>query len=171
MRNIVLTGFMASGKTAAGKIIAERLQVNFADVDKCIEAEQGMPISAVFEKYGEKHFRRLEKIMTEKVSRQKDQVIATGGGAVIDPVNVRNLRRNGVIFWLYVPAGEVKRRTREDSGRPLLAGPCPEKTIDKLLRERERYYAQADHKVDTTGLSIEEVAGKVIALFKEGGNA
>ena len=160
--NIVLTGFMGSGKTAAGKILAGKLGIIFTDIDRLIEKEQGMPISEIFSRLGEDYFRNLEKEMVNKISEQKNQVIATGGGVVLNPENMANLRKNGTIIWLAVSAEAVRKRTKSDEGRPLLQVTYPEKTIEELLSFRESLYAKADFKVETSNLSIDEVVREIL---------
>lgn len=165
MRNIVLTGFMGSGKTVVGKIVSVKLGLKFTDIDRCIEDEQDRTITAMFSQQGEAYFRKLESDMVQRVSQEENQVIATGGGVVLDPVNMKNLREKGIIFWLSVLPEEVQRRTQGNTGRPLLDGAYPQKTIEELFRYREPLYGQADYKIETSDLAVEEVANKVLEIF------
>ena len=97
-KNIILTGFMGSGKTAVGRILAEKLNVEFVDMDDLIEREQKMSISEIFSRFGEKRFRKLEKEVAGRVSQGKNQVIATGGGVVLSSENMANLKMDGIII-------------------------------------------------------------------------
>lgn len=162
MNNIVLIGFMGSGKTVAGKIVAEKLSLRFVDIDKLIEEEQKMPISEIFSTFGEDYFRNLEKETVTRISNEKDQVIATGGGVVLNSENMVNLRKNGTIIWLAVSSEAARKRTKFDESRPLLHVTYPEKTIEELLNFRKSLYAQADFKIETSNLSIDEVIKKIL---------
>ena len=162
MNNIILIGFMGSGKTAAGEIVAEKLGLRFVDIDKLIEEEQKMPISEIFSTFGEDYFRNLEKKMVTKISNEKNKIIATGGGVVLNPENMANLRKNGTIIWLAVSPEAARKRTKSDESRPLLQVTYPEKTIEELLSFRESLYAQADFKIETSNLLIDEVVKKIL---------
>ncbi len=164
MNNIVLIGFMGSGKTVAGKIVAEKLALRFVDIDKLIEEKQKIPISEIFSTFGEDYFRNLEKEMVTRISNEKNRSIATGGGVVLNPENMVNLRKNGTIIWLAVSPEVARKRTKSDESRPLLHVTYPEKTIEELLSFRESLYAQADFKIETSNLSIDEVASEVLKL-------
>jgi shikimate kinase len=166
MKNIVLTGFMGSGKTAVGRILSERLNVEFVDMDDLIEKEQEMSIREIFSRFGEKRFRELEKEMAGRVSQEKNQVIATGGGVVLSSENMANLRKDGIIIWLVVSPEAVLKRTQSDGSRPLLQVNSPEKKIKELLEFREPFYAKADFKVETSDCSIDEVAGQILDFIR-----
>ncbi len=168
MKNIILIGFMGSGKTVVGKMISEKLNRKFIDIDKLIEEEQGQTIQEIFSDLGEGYFRKLEKEMVVRAVKDGNQVIATGGGVVLDPENMANLRKNGVIIWLAVSPEAARRRTQGDGSRPLLRVNYPEQTIEELLGFREPFYSQADFKVETSNLSVEEVVSKILN-FLEGG--
>ena len=167
MKNIVLIGFMGSGKTAVAKIISEKLKLKFVDIDELIEEEQGQAISEIFSTFGEDYFRGLEKEMVARAVREGDQVIATGGGVVLDPENMVNLRKNGVIIWLAVSPEAAWERTKRDGTRPLLQVNYPEKTIEELLSFRKALYARADFKVETSNLSVEQVVKEILNFLKE----
>ena len=166
MKNIVLIGFMGSGKTAVGRILAEKLNAEFVDMDDLIEKEQKMSISEIFSCFGEKRFRELEKEMAGRVSQGKNQVIATGGGVVLSSENMANLRKNGVIIWLAVSPEAVLRRTHSDESRPLLRVSSPEKKIRELLEFREPFYAKADFKVETSDRSADEVVEQTFDFIR-----
>ena len=167
MDNIVLIGFMGSGKTVVGKIISERLNLKFVDVDRLIEEEQGRTIPEIFSTFSEDYFRKLEKEMVARVAKDGNQVIATGGGVVLNPENMANLRKNGVIIWLSVSAEAAWKRTEQDGTRPLLQVNYPEKTIEELLSFRKALYARADFKVETSNLSVEQVVKEILSFLKK----
>ncbi|HCC00741.1 MAG TPA: shikimate kinase, partial [Ruminococcaceae bacterium] len=120
MKNIVLCGFMGSGKSSVGTALALLSKMRFIDMDRYIEKQEKQTISAIFQKYGEDHFRDLESRCAAKLSTQSNQIIATGGGAVLRPQNIRSFRSNGIIVFLNIPFPMVRKRLRGDKTRPLL---------------------------------------------------
>lgn len=157
--NIVLTGFMGTGKTAVGKRLAKRLGWRFVDVDQLIEAAAKMPIARIFAERGEAVFRRLERRAINRVIHAHQQVIATGGGAFVDPQNRARLRASGPVICLTArPRTILARVGHKAQTRPLLAGHAdPLSRIRTLLGQRARAYAQADLVIDTSELSVDEV--------------
>lgn len=170
MENIVLTGFMGTGKNAIGKRLAQELSLKFIDTDDIIEKKEGITISEIFEKFGEKHFRKLEKKVVKKVAQGKDQVISTGGGVVLDQENISSLGKNGVIICLWASPEMIRKRTEKETHRPLLEGVNREKRIEELLDYRKPFYGKsADYIVDTSHLSVEEVVEKILKYLKHRG--
>jgi shikimate kinase len=163
--NIILTGFMGTGKTAVGKRLAKRLGWKFVDVDALIEAKSGMPIAQLFVERGEPVFRRLERRIIGGVARGDRQVIATGGGAVVDPKNRERMRARGLVVCLTArPQTILARVGHRLAARPMLAGTStPLARVRALLGQRARAYAQADLTLDTSGLSVDEVAERLWA--------
>ena len=161
--NVILIGFMGTGKTAVGKRLAKRLGWKFVDVDKLIEASAGMPIARIFTERSEPVFRRLERRHILRAVQGRHQVIATGGGAVVDPQNRTRMRSTGCVVCLTAkPKSILSRVGRQAGARPLLAGSRnPLARIQQLLRQRAEAYGQADITVDTTNLTIEQVVGRV----------
>ncbi len=117
---IVLTGFMGAGKTATGKILARRLNFEFVDTDSIIEEKAGQSIKEIFQLHGEQFFRSLEKKVVGEVARKDGVVIAAGGGAILDPENRKNLKKNGIVIFLMVSPDWVRKRVAGDASRPLL---------------------------------------------------
>lgn len=166
--NLVLIGFMGTGKTSLGKLLANRLGRGFVDLDQKIEREARMTIPKIFELHGEKYFRELEKKAVREVSERKNLVIATGGGTVKDSENVRLLKSSGVIICLTTEPEEIFRRTERRGERPVLDGGGEERleTIKKLLAEREIFYSQADYTIDTTDWSPLQIMNDICDHFK-----
>ncbi|BBB93309.1 MAG TPA: shikimate kinase [Methylomusa anaerophila] len=169
MRNVVLIGFMGTGKTSTGRLLAGRLKRPFIDIDKKIEQESSMSISEIFQIYGETHFRQLEKEAIFRVSRHTNTVIATGGGAVLFPENMVRLKTNGVIIALNASVEAILERTFRPGVRPLLDADDRRDTVVKLLNERDPYYRRADFMVDTSDCSPHDVAEKIIDFLRQGG--
>jgi len=161
MGNIILVGFMGTGKTTVGKALAKRLGYRFVDMDDIIEEREGMKISEIFEKKGEQYFRRGESEVAADIPLRSDLVVAAGGGAVINEENVRNMKKNGVMFCLFASPERIFERTKGHTHRPLLNVGDPLGKISELLAKRAEYYARADHRIDTTDLSVNEVVGRI----------
>jgi len=163
--NITLTGFMGTGKTAVGKQLAKRLGWQFVDVDRLIEASATKPVAKIFAEHSEAVFRRLEKRMIRRVTRGREQVIATGGGAFVDAENRRALRAGGPVICLTASPKVILQRVSPTlSKRPLLAHvPSPLSRIQHLLAQRASAYAHADLTIDTSHLTIDEVVERIWA--------
>lgn len=164
--NLILTGFMGTGKTSLGKLLAEKLGRSFIDLDQKIEQDTGLTVPQIFEMYGEKYFRELEKKAVEEVSQRRNLVIATGGGTVKDEENIRMLKSSGMIICLTTEPEEIFRRTERRGERPVLDGGEDRlATIKKLLAERQKFYAQADYTVDTTDWSPLQIMNDICRHF------
>ncbi len=167
MKNIVITGFMATGKTIVGKIIAERLGLRFIDMDKEIEREEGMKISERFEKHGEKLFRERETEMAKRLSEKHDVVIATGGGVVLKEENMEYLKKNGIIICLMATPEEVYNRTKNNKDRPLLNVDDLLKKIKELLDYRMPFYQKADLIIETGNRSPVTIVEEIFEAIRE----
>lgn len=164
-RNLALTGFMATGKTVIGKNVAQKLGMNFADIDTIIEERANISIAQIFQDYGEPYFRELEKNIIKEISQNSDYVISTGGGAVLCEENIKNLRTNGFICHLKSRPEIICRNVGNQRNRPLLNCSDPEERIQKLLIERIEFYNNNDFEVDVSDLSVELASEKVTELF------
>ncbi len=165
-KNIALTGFMAVGKTAVGRNLARRLKRRFVDLDKVIEKTAGMKVREIFSRKGELFFRQLEKETLAQVLRQNGQVIATGGGVVMDEDNLRLLLERSLLVCLSASPEVLLRRVGSGRQRPLLAAADKAKRIKDLLKQREKNYASAHAFVDTSDLTVDQVVEKIIQLSK-----
>jgi len=161
MVNIVLTGFMGAGKTSVGKRLKEITGMEIVDTDDIIEEEAGMIISEIFKEFGEPHFRELEKKAVAKASALENHIIVTGGGAVLKEENIKNLRKNGKIIYLYAPPEVLYERIKDETHRPLLQIDDPLKKVRELLEYRTPFYADNDFMIDTSNMGVDEAAGKV----------
>ncbi|MGD9498197.1 MAG: 3-dehydroquinate synthase [Armatimonadota bacterium] len=166
-RAIAITGFMGTGKTCVGRLLAARLGLDFVDTDEAIEAEAGLRIPAIFERYSEEHFRDLETAALARALEAGRSVISTGGGMLLREGNVKLLRCAGPIVCLTATAECILQRTAGDAGRPLLQVPDPARRIAELLSEREEAYARADYHVATTDLTQAEVVERVVEALRE----
>lgn len=165
--NIVLTGFMGTGKTAAGRALAEQLGREFVDTDQLIEARHGS-IASIFAERGEEAFRGIERAVAAEIGEREGLVIATGGRMLLDPACERALSANGEVLALTAPAEVILARVLADAGatRPLLSGPDPEATVRRLLAERADGYGRFP-QIDTEGCSPGEVADAIVAVLDE----
>ena len=164
--NIVLVGFMGTGKSAVGRVIAQKLEFHFIDTDDVIEQTSKAKISDIFAEHGEDYFRDLESQAVKSVTLMKNQVVATGGGVVLRSSNIDLLRTGGPIFCLNATPKAIWDRVRSSRSRPLLRGPEPLKKIETLLDKRAPYYALADHQIETTGVSVDRVADEIISYIE-----
>jgi shikimate kinase len=165
--NIVLIGFMGSGKTSAGRLLARQMGMEFVDMDNVIEERSHKPISAIFAEEGEPHFRKLEKTLVKELSGKQGLVIATGGGVVLDPGNISNFSRTGLVVCLSATPEAILARVGNDTTRPLLASDDKMKKIMALLEARRSLYNAIPHQVDTTKLTVEEVVARIRAIAND----
>jgi len=170
MRNIVLIGFMGTGKSSVGRLLANRLRRPFIDTDKKIENDCGISIKEIFEQYGEQAFRFQERVVITKVSRYTNTVIATGGGVVLTPENVNRLKSNGILIALTASLDTILERTGRRNARPLLNGPDRKQTVAKLLGERSALYDVADYTIDTSIETPHQVVENIISFLRKGGH-
>lgn len=165
--NITLIGFMGTGKTAVGKRLAKRLGWEFVDVDALIEAKAKKSVPQIFSEHGERVFRRLEQRAIRQAMRGHEHVIATGGGAFMNPENQRLVRAVGPVICLTAQAKIILQRAqRTPASRPLLAGSVnPLARIQQLMTQRASAYAKADATIDTSHLTAEETVEQIWQLI------
>ena len=165
-KNIVITGFMGTGKSVVAKELARKLKMEFIDTDRIIEERQGTSIADIFTRYGEKYFRAQENKLVKELSQKENIVIATGGGTLLSSDNARILSQRGQIICLYADSQTVYNRVVRKNNRPLLKGENVSSEINRLLEERKKIYDNIKWKIDTTNLNIQEVTNKIITLLK-----
>lgn len=171
--NVVLTGFMGTGKTQVGRRLAKALGREFVDIDELIEGRAGTTIPEVFACQGEKAFRQLEHEACLEVGKNEELVVATGGGTVINPDNLRALQEYGILICLTASAEEILKRVGTESHRPMLESDfhTRQERIKILMEERAPYYNAIRHQVDTTHLShcgvVSQLKNLVLPLLKK----
>ena len=167
-RNIILVGPMGAGKTTIGKQLAQQLGREFYDSDRVIEEHTGADIPLIFELEGEKGFRKREKNILLELTQKEDIILATGGGAVLDPANRKQLRKNGFVIYLNAPLAQLINRTAKDKNRPLLQTADPGKKMQEILEVRDPLYREvADVIVETDGSPVRNVVKKLMTLVKK----
>ncbi len=167
--NIALIGFMGTGKTAVGQLLTEKLGRSFVELDLLIEQKVGKSIPDIFQQDGETAFRELEIEVTKEISKDKNLVIACGGGIVLNKINIDRLRQQSRIVYLTAsPRVILKRVANEEGQRPLLEVDNPTITISEMLSFREPFYERAtDITINTSRLDIDAVAEQIISKLKD----
>lgn len=166
--NVVLIGFMGTGKTAVGKLLADRLNKEFVETDALIEQKAGKSIPDIFRQDGELAFRELEIKAVKEVARGENRVIACGGGAVLNRINIDRLKHKSAIVYLTAsPKVILKRTSGGRETRPLLNVNDRASQIRELLRFRKPFYERAaDIKINTSRLTIASVVERIISRLK-----
>jgi shikimate kinase len=161
--NIILVGPMGSGKSAVGRLLAQRLGLTLVDSDAEIEARTGVDISYIFEREGEAGFRVREADVIDEITQRQGLLVATGGGAVLDPHTRERLRERGCVVYLRTSVDQQLARTRRNSLRPLLMNPDPRGTLERLMQQRAALYEEvADVTVDTDGRKVSTVVDEIL---------
>jgi shikimate kinase len=165
-KNIALIGFMAVGKSAIGRTLARKLRRRFVDLDRVIERAEGSKVREIFERKGEAYFRQLEKEALAGVLEGNNQVIATGGGVILDDQNLQILREKALLIGLSAEMDVLLARVGAGTKRPLLQGSNRREKIEDLLRQRVSRYAQAHVTIDTSNLTVDQVVKKIIGIIE-----
>ena len=165
IHNLALIGFMGTGKSAVGRLVAQLLHFTYLDTDQVIESRAHKTISEIFEQDGEPAFREWERILVEEISRRDKTVIGTGGGLPANQSNLDSLKTHALVVCLWATPETIYERVREHDHRPLLNHSDPPARIRELLSVREPFYRQADVLVNTERRSIRDVAVQVIHQF------
>jgi shikimate kinase len=167
--NVALIGFMGSGKTSVGKILADLSGKKLVEVDSIIALTAGKSIPQIFLEDGEIVFREREIEAIKKIVSGRNQIIDCGGGVVLNKINIDRLRKNAVVVWLKAPADIIAGRTRSDRNeRPLLKGNITVPKIQELLRSRELLYEMAaDIQIDSSELDARTVAERIIEKLRQ----
>lgn len=169
MKNLILIGFMGTGKTCVGRLLADRLGWPFCDLDTEVEQVIGMSIADYFAQAGEAAFRDREQEAVARACRRTGQVIATGGGVVLRQRNLDRLKAAGVVVCLAASEQTIVERTAADIGRPLLNRPDRLQVIRDLLAQREPQYRQADIWLDTDGKTAAATAAELWQILRREG--
>lgn len=167
--NIALIGFMGTGKTAVGQLLAEKLNKAFLEQDSLIEQRAGKSIPEIFREDGEIAFRELEIAVTKEIAKERNAVIACGGGVVLNKINIDHLKESSVVIYFTAsPEVILKRTSTEEGQRPLLDVEDPLRTIGELLEFRRPFYERtADMEIDTSRLDISAIVKQIIDRLKK----
>ena len=168
MKNIYLTGFMGTGKTTIGKILAKKLNLEFVEMDQIIEQREGQKIVNIFAEKGENYFRDKERALLEELSLKENLVISCGGGLICNEQNLNLVKNSGIAITLNASVSNIYERTKKYTDRPLLNVDNPLKKIAELLNERTPYYEQAHHIINTDNRSTGTVVEKILFILKNG---
>ncbi len=161
--NIYLIGFMGSGKSTIGKLLAEKLGYRFVDTDEEIVKDTNLSIPEIFEKYGESYFRELETKKIKELSQMSNLIVATGGGLPVNPENMNIMRNSGKVIWLNIDFDTFLFRTKGDNNRPLLKEDL--KKLKERFEYRKNFYSKADIVVDANK-SVDEVLNIILEKLK-----
>jgi len=165
--NIALIGFMGTGKSTAGRLIAEQLGFRFVDTDEFIEEKTGKRIIDIFQQSGEAGFRELERQFLREMAGWTQTVISTGGGLAAQPGNLDELKKFALVVCLWAAPETIYERVRHQTHRPLLQTPDPQARIRELLAQREPFYRQADLLIRSDQRAAKQVAQQIIHHFRE----
>lgn len=158
---------MGAGKTTMGRQLARKLHMDFIDSDRVIEERTGVDIPLIFEKEGEAGFRKREQAVIDELTRKENIILATGGGAVLDPLNRQHLKQRGTVIYLHSDLRHLMDRVRHDRNRPLLQTDDPEARLRALMEEREPLYREtADITINTGEKSIRSVINVILERLK-----
>ena len=162
-QNLFLVGPMGAGKSAVGRQLARMLHLDFVDSDEEVESRTGVDIPFIFEKEGEAGFRRREATVIDDLSQQEGIVLATGGGAIMDPQNRNHLGARGFVVYLRTSVDQQLSRTRKGRERPLLQNDDPRAVLEELMATREPLYREiADLTVDTDSRKVRDVVNEIL---------
>jgi shikimate kinase len=165
-KNLILCGFMGTGKSIVGKSVSRALGFEFVDTDSLVEDRCGKRIAEIFREDGEEYFRQLEKEILFGLP-EREIVVAAGGGIIVDPENYRRLSELGLMILLTASAETICRRIRDDDSRPLLSGENLNEKVGKLLSQRQHVYDRISHKINTDRLSVTDVSDAVIKIYRK----
>lgn len=157
---------MGTGKSAVGRELAKRLKFRLVDIDALIVQKEKRSINDIFSQSGEPYFRKVESATLKEVSLKEDQVVSCGGGIVLNPENTALMKQTGRLVCLSARPEVIFERVRRHTHRPLLQVADPLAKIQELLAARKPHYEQAEFVVDSSEISVKEVADKILELIK-----
>jgi shikimate kinase len=165
-RNIVLVGFMGTGKTAVANMLATMTDMKLVEMDAVIEKTAGKPITQIFAEDGEAAFRKIEHNLAATLSTPEASIISTGGGVVLNPDNIRLLSEGGLVVCLQASVDEILRRVENDMDRPLLQTNDRKGKVLALLSQRQKLYDNIPFQILTDGRSVENIAQEILAKYR-----
>jgi len=170
-KNIILVGFMGTGKSSAGRVIAAKLSMDFIDMDDEIVRREGCSIPEIFRDRGEPAFRAMERALVQELAGRSNLVISTGGGIVLNPDNIADFSKTGYVFCLQAVPDTILRRVEHDQNRPLLQGGDKLSKISELLAKRQPMYNAIPLQIDTEGHQPADTAEVVIQFVLSAGQS
>ncbi len=164
-KNLVLTGMMGVGKSTVGKAVADKLSMNFIDVDKIIEKKESLSVNEIFTKKGEDYFRNLEERIGIEEIKKNDSVISLGGGAFINSKIRQFVLKECVSFWLDLQPEIIEKRVKNSKRRPLLNKTNLRETLKKIYNDRKEIYNLANFKIDCNKIELEQIVNKIVNFY------
>tara|TARA_B100000963_G_scaffold294771_1_gene265494 strand:- start:1706 stop:2194 length:489 start_codon:yes stop_codon:yes gene_type:complete len=161
---------MGVGKSTIGKNLAKRLKYKFVDVDKLIEAQEGLSINLIFKNKSESYFRKIENDVTLSELKKENTVISLGGGAFLNNAIRKSAKRMSISFWLDLPIEELVKRLKKNSQRPLLFKKNIDETAKKIYLSRKKIYNEADYRIKCDSLKSDEIVHKILNLYEKSRN-
>ncbi|MDD4362845.1 MAG: shikimate kinase [Atribacterota bacterium] len=165
-KNIIITGFMGTGKSTVGKSLAFILKKQFLDMDSLIEEKEGKSITDIFQLKGENYFRNLEKNILKEIIMGENMVIATGGGALLEEDNFILANKEGLVVLLKATPTVIFSRLKKDKNRPLLSGDDKLRKIIDLMEKRKEKYDRFANSIDTSDFTVEQIVGEIIKIYR-----
>ena len=167
-KKIVLIGMMGSGKSTIGALLTKKMNMKFIDVDSKIETIEKQTISQIFKLRGEKNFRAIEvkAILSLLESKEKELVLSLGGGSFLNEKVRKNVKNNSLSFWLNWKPSTIIKRIRKSSKRPLIQG-LNDQEIEKIMLDRNKYYAKSNFKIDCDNHKKNEIVDRIVSILKK----
>ena len=165
-KNLVLTGMMGVGKSTIGRLIAKKLKAKFIDVDKVIEKNEKMSIKKIFDYKGEKYFRKIEEKITFKILKNKNAVIALGGGAFMNNEIREKVLKSSLSVWLILSLNKLIARYKKNNRRPLLNKKKLEVDVKKIYQSRKKIYSLANFKVSCDNITKTQIVEKILFFYE-----
>jgi shikimate kinase len=169
-KNLTLTGMMGVGKSTIGKNLAKKLNYKFIDIDKLIEAQEGLSINSIFKNKSESYFRKIENDISLSELKKESVVISLGGGAFLNNSIRATAKKLSVSFWLDVPIEELIKRLKKNKQRPLLFNKNLNETVKKIYFDRKNIYNEADFKIKCNSLKSDQIVKKILNLYEKSGS-
>ncbi len=169
-KNLVLTGMMGVGKSTIGKNLARKLSYTFIDVDRLIEIKEGNSIKIIFKNKGESYFRKIENELTLQELKKENVVIALGGGAFLNKLIRKSVKKFSVSFWIDVSANILIKRLKNTNKRPLLHKKNLSDTVNKIYLERKKTYSEANFRIKCNFLKKDKIIDKIYKLYESSKN-